>query len=840
MHSSDEPILKNLEIAGFKSFGARKKLSFSKGITAIVGPNGSGKSNVADALRWVLGEQRTSRLRGGKSEELIFHGTEGKPQASLAEVSILLNNQKGKFALQAGEIEITRQLYRSGESDYRLNGRKVNYSKVEELLAQAGIGKNSYAVISQGTIDQLLTAAGSERKMLFDEAAGIRQFDIKRSVAKRKLAQAQLDLEKVSAIVTELEPNKQILQKQTEIVAKREEMQKNYNKLQLDYITYWQKEYAELTKRLKHEIETNQTKLIVLEKELAITKHNSQNQASDKKIKDLKQWQTKNNTAENEKAKIQKEIRILEFKINELQNQNSIFITIEPKVLEQRINDQHKLKQSVQKKIQVHTSKVKKFDEAISDINDRLKVISDKLNEMHSYLDKNQKKEFLHQASGLVTTVRTQLRNATPRRQIDETMQHLTKIIHNSLENNVSELALSIGKLQIQISSCMAEREEIVESQTQEVIKLRSLELDLTAIDVTLVSLSTELVEAQKSVANKKNIIKELDKIKRQLEAKFKTLATLNSQTEVLNKKIIKLQQELNNPVSADTFTQFEQVINSKKTIEWQMNTAQQKLEGVTIASNELKKQVTIWFANKLPNLPNTAKRVELEDIRKLESELGLIEQIDQATLGQAEELSERITFLQSQQKDLTTAIKETEDFIKKLESETKDRFMKNFAKINTQFQNYFSILFDGGVAKLQLSSKEEFGIEIFTTPPGKRTHSVMALSGGEKALASVALLAAILVCNPSPFIFLDEVDAALDDENSSRFNKILKDLSKKSQIVVITHNHETMQAASNLFGITTSQKGDSEVLHINLQQADDIVQKSEAAKPVDKVQLFK
>ena len=162
-----------LEIAGFKSFGGRKAFDFKPGITAIVGPNGSGKSNVADAIRWVLGEQKSKRLRVGKSEDVVFHGTEKKPQASMAEVSVVFDNTLGKFPLEVSEIQISRQLLRSGESQYRLNGRRAKLSQIEELLARTGFGTESYTVVGQGTIDQLLTATGSQRKMLFDEANAI-------------------------------------------------------------------------------------------------------------------------------------------------------------------------------------------------------------------------------------------------------------------------------------------------------------------------------------------------------------------------------------------------------------------------------------------------------------------------------------------------------------------------------------------------------------------------------------------------------------------------------------------------------------------------------------------
>ena len=188
--------LRRLEIAGFKSFGSRVKLDFRPGISAIVGPNGSGKSNVAEAIRWVMGEQNVRSLRLGKTEDLIYSGSDsGKAQSSMAEVIMTLeqdgSNPKAKKKLDFSELVISRRLYRSGESEYRLAGKPVRVKDLQKILAQVGFGASSYAVIGQGMIDTLLIASPSERKLLFEEASGIRAFEIERSNTLRKLQAAR-------------------------------------------------------------------------------------------------------------------------------------------------------------------------------------------------------------------------------------------------------------------------------------------------------------------------------------------------------------------------------------------------------------------------------------------------------------------------------------------------------------------------------------------------------------------------------------------------------------------------------------------------------------------------
>ncbi len=209
--------LKQLTITGFKSFAHKTVLAFEPGISAVVGPNGSGKSNVADAVRWVLGEQSTCSLRTKKGEEVIFAGTEKRAKASMAEVSLLLDNADNAVDLDFSEIELSRRLYRSGESEYRLNGRKVTLRDIQNLLIQAGFGPNSYSVIGQGMIDQLILASPAERKLLFDEASGIRGYELKREQALRKLAATDLNLERVHDILSELEPRLKTLERGAEI-----------------------------------------------------------------------------------------------------------------------------------------------------------------------------------------------------------------------------------------------------------------------------------------------------------------------------------------------------------------------------------------------------------------------------------------------------------------------------------------------------------------------------------------------------------------------------------------------------------------------------------------------
>ena len=206
--------LKSIEMHGFKSFANRIVLDFHNGITGIVGPNGSGKSNVADAVRWVLGEQSARQLRGANMQDVIFAGTENRKPLSYAYVSITLDNADHVLPVSFDEVTVARRVYRSGESEYLLNGTVCRLKDVQELFYDTGIGKEGYSIIGQGQIERILSGKPEERRELFDEAVGIVKFKKRKLVAQKKLAEEQENLVRVTDILGELEDRVEPLERQ--------------------------------------------------------------------------------------------------------------------------------------------------------------------------------------------------------------------------------------------------------------------------------------------------------------------------------------------------------------------------------------------------------------------------------------------------------------------------------------------------------------------------------------------------------------------------------------------------------------------------------------------------
>ena len=207
--------LKSIEIQGFKSFANKLLFEFHNGITGIVGPNGSGKSNVADAVRWVLGEQRIKQLRGASMQDVIFAGTEMRKPQGFAYVAITLDNSDHQLAIDYDEVTVSRRLYRSGESEYMINGSACRLKDINELFYDTGIGKEGYSIIGQGQIDRILSGKPEERRELFDEAAGIVKFKRRKAIAQKKLEDEQANLVRVSDILSELEKQVGPLERQS-------------------------------------------------------------------------------------------------------------------------------------------------------------------------------------------------------------------------------------------------------------------------------------------------------------------------------------------------------------------------------------------------------------------------------------------------------------------------------------------------------------------------------------------------------------------------------------------------------------------------------------------------
>ncbi|HPP88307.1 MAG TPA: AAA family ATPase, partial [bacterium] len=363
--------LKNIELSGFKSFADKVTLEFSERISAIIGPNGSGKSNIVDAIKWVLGEQSVKSLRGKSMEEVIFNGTTTRKPLSRASVSMTLVNEKGLLPVAFKEVTVSRQLYRSGESKYLINNAECRLKDVIELFMDTGLSKGAYSIISQGQISSILTANPYDRRLIFEEAAGIVKYKTRKKIALSKLEAAKQDLLRVSDILIELERQLRSLKYQA---AKAERYKKVAEQLELTELLVSFFEYSALVEEITN---INNERQIYLDKkteiETKIAKENSEYEKQkitlfeidtkvseiSKKIYELseaiKQKEYKlmsnSNKIDNNLFKINQysdETRELKFKIEELDKkineENSQLLNASVKLLENIIDSEREKK----------------------------------------------------------------------------------------------------------------------------------------------------------------------------------------------------------------------------------------------------------------------------------------------------------------------------------------------------------------------------------------------------------------------------------------------------------------------------------------------------------------
>lgn len=263
-------MLKSLDLTGFKSFASKTTLEFPKGITAIVGPNGSGKSNVIDAIRWLLGEREAKNLRSAKAEDLIFAGTPKKPRSGMAQVGLYFDNSSGFFPVDFKEISVVKEITRDGSSKYFLNKSEVRAKDVQDFFARSRLGTKGITIINQGSSDLFVKASPQERRFMIEEVLGLKEYQLKKSEAERKLANTGQNLEKIKAVIEEVLPRLRILKRQVSKWEQREEKEKKLIEIENDFFYRRSQGINENLKEIAPRVETLDKKILEKRKEFEV------------------------------------------------------------------------------------------------------------------------------------------------------------------------------------------------------------------------------------------------------------------------------------------------------------------------------------------------------------------------------------------------------------------------------------------------------------------------------------------------------------------------------------------------------------------------------------------
>ncbi|MCX6746480.1 MAG: AAA family ATPase [Candidatus Parcubacteria bacterium] len=887
--------LEKLEIQGFKSFAKKTVLEFpakvnsSKGITGIVGPNGSGKSNVADAIRWVLGEQSIKTLRGKKSQDVIFSGSDKKARLGFAEASLYLNNQDKQTDIDYTDLIITRRVYQSGEGEYFINHNKARLIDIQLLLAKANFGQRTYSIIGQGMADSVLSASLAERKELFDEAVGVKQFQIKRDQALNKFKATRENLAQTQLTLNELEPRLRSLSRQVKRLEKREEIEKELKDLELDYFSQiWQalnKKEVEIQKE-KGDLEKF---YINLDKEISQIQ-NKINEFSTESSRQVifEKIQNEYNNLVSQKNSLLADQAILKAKLNlELEKQgqtNIIWLSKRSEELQLQIEN---FKQQISELEDLHNKEqanLKSKEISLQSLNQRLESVKIELNKIQKTValpfEAEKELELIFKEQQELVSQLARVEKIEELQTIKNKAREISQKLAVYLEKLKSvkkQGAENLQSMQSQLETLTNQKNDLSLELTESSLhqnakreKISNLNQEITRAKAEQESIRKEISLSQIKPENKNELNQRIEKELNELKAKIADLDNkIKSQggkisqfnLEEQNKKetLISLQKEFQEKQSQ--INQYSQQINQLNIELAKYSTRKEDLES-EIRQEELDLKLIEKHSAQL----ELAEDLAYQKIQQLKRQIEIIGGIDEETMNEYKEIKERFDFLKTQSDDLEQAITSLEKIIEDLDATIKEQFDRAFKEINKEFQKYFKILFNGGQAELLKVTAEEVkkesaedlsaealaeaeeetgvlaqadkfekrikerekesysGIEIKATPPGKKIKAINMLSGGERALTSIALICAIIYNNPSPFIVLDEVDAALDEANSERFDHILNELAHKTQFIVITHNRVTMHYAHVLYGVTMGDDGISKLLSIKLADAEEMV----------------
>lgn len=534
--------LKSIEVQGFKSFANKIVFDFHNGITGIVGPNGSGKSNVADAVRWVLGEQRVKQLRGGNMQDVIFSGTELRKPLSYASVAITLDNTDHHLPIDYKEVTIARKLYRSGESEYLINGSICRLKDVNELFYDTGIGKEGYSIIGQGQIDKILSGKPEERRELFDEAAGIVKFKRRKNMSVKKLEEERQNLVRVNDILSELE-------KQIGPLAKQSEVAKEYLKKKESLKTYDINMFLMETNRLKAELASVEGKIKISQDELDdVTKEyegikseyeslEAQTDEIDDSLENAKYQLNKTTLL---KQQLEGQIQVLKEQINtarmndehleqrsntihfemEEREKNLITLAEEKEEIENQISEKYsadkaaqKVLSHIQEKIQKLTAeidankteliellnnrsstkaKIQKFDTLLEQIQVRRSELHQRLLTANSEIEKQsmlrkQYEDELKQASDVIIKYNTQIK------EIEEKIDTLqTEIAKNTEQLRIGQKAYHREESRLESLKNITERYDGYGNSIRRVMEKRNTEKGILGVVADIVKVSKE------------------------------------------------------------------------------------------------------------------------------------------------------------------------------------------------------------------------------------------------------------------------------------------------------------------------------------------------------------
>lgn len=757
-------LLKELTIHGFKSFAKKSELAFPFPITAIVGPNGSGKSNVAESFKFVLGEQSISRMRGKKGEDLIFGGSEKMARLGRAVVTAVFDNTRKIFPVDFDELIVERTVSRDGTSEYLINGTRVRLKDVVEILAAANIGTTGHHIIAQGEADRILTASPKLRREMIEDALGLRVYQYKIMESRKKLEKTRENSDRVESLRRETIPHLQFLERQVKKYEKAIELREDLSHAFAEYLRS-EKAYIEISKqRIRTQIAEPKASLQKLTKTKAdaVAKIDGQTRHEDEGELSIH---------ETELIHVRTDLEAAVHADGALEGQIGF--------LERRI--QH---------VRARHDEESRAGERLSPI--PYDVFTNAYAQMVRAIEHALSSTSLEETKHVLQNIQTTLTGLTNRTD---------RGAHRTLDLSEEE---------------------------KELRELRTKKNETNAV-VRKLHERAQVLEHQCAILKEKITVdtEEVRELRHKVELYTHEIRDVERVIESLTHKGIELDRD-------------EEAMNAevREAVVLVQSRAMQYMKHAIIVDGKELSDEEIALR---PREEQYEIKRNLERLKIRMEELG---GVNEEVIREYKNAKDRDEFLDRELSDLRMSAESLEKMILELNQELSKKFTEGLQYIDDAFNRFFARMFVGGTAHVMLtymdkgaqdtedeevyddvedSRKEEereIGVEIDVRLPNKRVRGLDMLSGGERALTSIALVFAMSQINPPPFIILDETDAALDEANSRRYGDALQILAEKSQLILITHNRETMSRASILYGITMGADGCSRMLSIKLDDA--------------------
>tara|TARA_Y100000992_G_scaffold298317_1_gene263275 strand:- start:3555 stop:6083 length:2529 start_codon:yes stop_codon:yes gene_type:complete len=836
--------LNKIEIKGFKSFGDKTIINFNSGVTGIVGPNGCGKSNIVDAIRWVLGEQKTKLLRSDKMENIIFNGSKSRKKLQLAEVSISFDNTKNLIPTEYSTVTITRKYFRSGDSEYLLNDVKCRLKDITNLFLDTGISSNNYAIIELSMVDNILNDKDNSRLHLFEEAAGISKFRKRKKETFNKIRQTEVDLDRVEDLVYEIEKNLRSLKRQAKQTEKYYKFKDEYKLISINVA-------LEVSKTNRNSLKDQKDKLVKIENENTrviseLAKKNSKLEAAKSSLIPY----------EKKLIKLQKNLNSVLDKIRNFEESKRMK-SQKAKMLVEKIED-------LRDRIKYDTESNKRSEFSISSIKNEISTNEKELNKIINKLkitkkdylkyeeelkDKNVKITDIKEVEDHFRELKHNLESISNKRnQIESSL-----LLENIDKKSVLKKIKSINKEITELKKGFKIIENLFKTENKEIIRINKLftekSKDLSNDEITFNSLKSN-IESLKREMEYKNVTYESNKKRindniNSLKESEKQVAKIDTDTDSNDNSLMKLYDDKSNSEKAlqkfeDEYYKLKSTINlddssikdlqNKKDINLNLiDEIKSSIHDDEIELNSVEQRISIEFdldINKCKADKDFFNESSLDKMKQrrdaLKEKIEKIGQINPLAMEAYNEIKERHDFITKEREDLIEAKESLIKTIEEIDIVAKKSFLSSFEKIKDNFKTVFRSLFtEDDDCDLIINDEEnplESSIEIMAKPKGKKPLTINQLSGGEKTLTATSLLFAIYLLKPAPFCVFDEVDAPLDDANIDKFNKIVNKFSNTSQFIIVTHNKRTMNNADIIYGITMPEQGVSKVVPVDLR----------------------